>query len=104
MSAFREAIISVLTERALLRRSLNSADAELRTLISRRCGDHRDTLELRALISRRCGDHRDTLRLDLSLVAFLGKQKVAMGVYKGAKSRYVGNTARISTTHVFLSV
>ncbi len=26
-------------------------------------------------------------RLDLSLVAFFGKQKVAMGVYKGAKCR-----------------
>ncbi len=47
---------------------------------------------------------RHSERLDLSLVAFFGKQKVAMGVYKGAKCRQVGNTARISTTHLFLSV
>ncbi len=30
---------------------------------------------------------RHSERLDLSLVAFFGKQKVAMGVYKGAKCR-----------------
>ncbi len=64
--AFREAIISVLTERAPLRRSLNRADADLAPLLR---------------------SQRHSERLDLSLVAFFGKQKVAMGVYKGAKCR-----------------
>ncbi len=50
---FREAIISVLTERAPLRRSLNRAEKEK---------------ELRALISRRRGDHTDTLRYLLKFV------------------------------------
>ncbi len=67
---FREAIISVLTERAPLRRSLNRADAEKRA----------DLAPLRR-------SQRHSERLDLSLVAFFGKQKVAMGVYKGAKCR-----------------
>ncbi len=67
---FREAI-SVLTERAPpLRRSLNRADAEKRA----------DLAPLRR-------SQRHSERLDLSLVAFLGKQKVAMGVYKGVKCR-----------------
>ncbi len=63
---FREAIISVLTERASLRRLLNRADAEK---------------------ARGSRSQRHSERLDLSLVAFFGKQKVAMGVYKGAKCR-----------------
>ncbi len=67
---FREAIISVLTERAPLRHSLNRADAE----------NQADLAPLRR-------SQRHSERLDLSLVAFFGKQKVAMGVYKGVKCR-----------------